>query len=299
LYSDLLLGFRDYLTDRDFIEIHTPKVVGAATEGGANVFQLDYFGRPAYLAQSPQIYKQIMVGVLERVFEVGPAFRAEEHYTVCHLNEYNSLDVEMAFIDSYHEVMDLLIELLEHMVRMALTRHPRDAEVAGMTMPRFGEVPRIKFREAQRIILERYGEDRGSDLDLSPQDERWIGEWAADEFNTDFVFVTHYPTSKRAFYTLPDPEDEEYSLSFDLIFQGQELVSGSQRVHRYDQLLQIMEQRGMNPESFSGYLQAFRFGMPPEGGFAIGSERLLMRLVGAENLRETTLFPRDVNRLAP
>jgi nondiscriminating aspartyl-tRNA synthetase len=299
LYSDLLLGFRDYLTDRDFIEIHTPKVVGAATEGGANVFQLDYFGRPAYLAQSPQIYKQIMVGVLERVFEVGPAFRAEEHYTVRHLNEYNSLDVEMAFIDSYHEVMDLLIELLEHMVRMALTRHPRDAEVAGMTMPRFGEVPRIKFREAQRIILERYGEDRGSDLDLSPQDERWIGEWAADEFNTDFVFVTHYPTSKRAFYTLPDPEDEEYSLSFDLIFQGQELVSGSQRVHRYDQLLQIMEQRGMNPESFSGYLQAFRFGMPPEGGFAIGSERLLMRLVGAENLRETTLFPRDVNRLAP
>jgi nondiscriminating aspartyl-tRNA synthetase len=299
LYSDLLFGFREYLIDRDFIEIHTPKIVGAATEGGANVFQLDYFGRPAYLAQSPQIYKQIMVGVLERVFEVGPAFRAEEHYTVRHLNEYNSLDVEMAFISSYHEVMDLLIELLEHMVRSAIERHPRDAEVVGMKMPRFGEVPRIKFREVQRIILERYGEDRSGDLDLSPQDERWIGEWASEEFNTDFVFVTHYPTSKRAFYTLPDPEDEEYSLSFDLIFEGQELVSGSQRVHRYDQLLQIMEQRGMNPESFSGYLQAFKYGMPPEGGFAIGSERLLMRLVGAENLRETTLFPRDVNRLAP
>lgn len=299
LYSDLLLGFRDYLTKRDFIEIHTPKIVGAATEGGANVFRVDYFGRPAYLAQSPQIYKQIMVGALERVFEIGPAFRAEEHYTVRHLNEYNSLDVEMAFISSYHEVMDLLIELLEHMVLTAMERHPRDAEAAGMTMPRFGEVPRIKFREAQKMILERHGENRANDLDLSPQDERWIGEWAAAEFETDFVFVTHYPTSKRAFYTLPDPEDEQYSLSFDLLFQGQELVSGSQRVHRYDQLLQIMEQRGMNPESFSGYLQAFKFGMPPEGGFAIGSERLLMRLVGAENLRETTLFPRDVNRLAP
>jgi nondiscriminating aspartyl-tRNA synthetase len=299
LYSDLLFGFREYLIDRDFIEIHTPKIVGAATEGGANVFQLDYFGRPAYLAQSPQIYKQIMVGVLERVFEVGPAFRAEEHYTVRHLNEYNSLDVEMAFVDNYHEVMDLLIELLEHMVRTTIERHPRDAEVAGMKLPRFGEVPRIKFREVQRIILERYGEDRSGDLDLSPRDERWIGEWASEEFDTDFVLVTHYPTSKRAFYTLPDPEDGEYSLSFDLIFQGQELVSGSQRVHRYDQLLQIMQQRGMNPESFSGYLQAFKFGMPPEGGFAIGSERLLMRLVGADNLRETTLFPRDVNRLAP
>jgi nondiscriminating aspartyl-tRNA synthetase len=149
------------------------------------------------------------------------------------------------------------------------------------------------------MIFERHAEDRSNDLDLSPQDERWIGEWASQEFDSDFVFVTHYPTSKRAFYTLPDPDDPEHSLSFDLVFQGQELVSGSQRVHRYDQLLQIMEQRGMNPESFAGYLQAFKFGMPPEGGFAIGSERLLMRLVGAENLRETTLFPRDVNRLSP
>ncbi len=299
LYSDLLFGFRDYLTQRDFVEIHTPKIVGAATEGGANVFQVDYFGRPAFLAQSPQLYKQIMVGVLERVFEVGPAFRAEEHYTVRHLNEYNSLDVEMGFIEGYEEVLDLLTELLEHMVRTALDRHPRDAETVGMKAPRFGDVPRIKFRDAQRMILERYGEDRTNEQDLSPQDERWIGDWASEEFDSDFAYVTHYPTLKRAFYTLPDPDDPEYSLSFDLIFKGQELVSGSQRVNRYDQLLEIMEVRGMNPDSFSGYLQAFKFGMPPEGGFAIGSERLLMRLVGAENLRETTLFPRDVHRLTP
>ena len=232
LYSDLLFGFRDYLDRRDFVEIHTPKMVGAATEGGANVFQLDYFGRPAYLAQSPQLYKQIMVGVFERVFEVGPAFRAEEHYTVRHLNEYNSLDVEMAFIDSFHEVMDLLIELLEHMVRTAMERHPRDAELAGMTMPRFGEVPRIKFREAQRMILERYGEDRSKDLDLSPRTSAGSANGHRRSSIRTSSSSRTIPTAKRAFYTLPDPEDPEHSLSFDLIFQGQELVSGSQRVHR-------------------------------------------------------------------
>jgi nondiscriminating aspartyl-tRNA synthetase len=299
LYSALLAGFRQYLLARDFVEISTPKIAGAATEGGANVFQLDYFGKPAYLTQSPQLYKQIMVGVFERVFEVGPAFRAEEHYTVRHLNQYNSLDVEMGFIQSQDDVMDLLIELLEHMTRSAVERYPADAQSLGVQVPRFGNVPRIKLREAQNLILERYGEDRSHEPDLSPQDERWLGEWAAQEYGTDFVFVTHFPTAKRAFYTLPDPEDLEYSLGFDLIYGGQELVSGSQRVNRYDQLLQIMRDRGMDPAQFEGYLEAFRYGIPPEGGFAIGSERLLMRLVGAENIRETTLFPRDVNRLTP
>jgi nondiscriminating aspartyl-tRNA synthetase len=168
-----------------------------------------------------------------------------------------------------------------------------------MHMPRFGDIPRIKFREAQQIILDRFGENVFAEPDLSPQDERWLGEWASQEFDTDFVMVTHYPTAKRAFYTMPDPEDPEHSLSFDLIYRGQELVSGSQRINRYDQLVRAMEERNINPEPFAGYLQAFKFGMPPEGGFAIGSERLLMRLTDADNLRETTLFPRDVNRLLP
>ena len=299
IYSDLLAGFREYLLDRGFTEIHTPKMVGSATEGGANVFRLDYFGRPAYLAQSPQLYKQIMVGVFERVFEVGPAFRAEEHSTVRHLNEYNSLDVEMGFIHSFHDIMDLLIELIEHMVRTAVERHPAGVEELNIELPRFGEVPRITFREAQQIILDRYGEDHFSEPDLSPQDERWIGEWADSQYNTDFVFVSHYPTAKRPFYTMPDPEDPDHSLSFDLIFRGQELVTGGQRIHRYDQLLRVMQERDYNLEPFAGYLEAFQFGMPPEGGFAIGSERLLMRLVGADNIRETTLFPRDINRLTP
>lgn len=299
LYSDLLFGFRDYLLARDFVEIHTPKILGSATEGGANVFQLEYFGKPAFLAQSPQLYKQIMVGVFERVFEVGPAFRAEEHYTVRHLNEYNSLDVEMGFISSFHDVMDLLIGLLEHMIACMQERDPGAIETLGMELPRFGDVPRITFREAQQIILDRFGEDRFHEPDFSPQDERWVCQWASEEHDTDFVFVTHFPTSKKPFYTMPDPNDPDYSLSFDLLFRGQELVSGSQRINRYEQYIESMEGRGMDLAPFAGFLEAFKYGMPPEGGFAIGSERLLMRLVGADNIRETTLFPRDVNRLAP
>ncbi|MGI8824701.1 MAG: aspartate--tRNA(Asn) ligase [Chloroflexota bacterium] len=299
IYSDLLFGFRDYLLRRDFVEIHTPSLVGSATEGGANVFTMDYFGRSAYLAQSPQLYKQIMVGVFERVFEIGPAFRAEEHYTVRHTNEYNSLDVEVGFIRGYEEVLDLLIELLEHMLQVVTERRGSDVQALGVKMPRFGDVPRIKFRDAQDLILKWHGEDRSQEPDLSPQDERWLGEWAGQEYDTDFVFVTHYPTAKRAFYTMPDPADPDHSLAFDLLFRGQELVSGGQRINDYQQLLQTLTDRGMNPESFEGYLEAFRFGIPPEGGFAIGSERLLMRLVGASNIRETTLFPRDVNRLMP
>ena len=299
IYSDLLQGFRDFLVPRGFVEIHTPKLAGTATEGGANVFKVDYFGRTAYLTQSPQLYKQIMVGVFERVFEVGPAFRAEEHSTVRHLNEFNSLDVEMGFISSYRDVTDLLLELLEHMMQAAAERHPKDLEALGVQLPRFGDVPSITFREAQQMILDRHGEARFHEPDLSPQDERWIGEWAMKEHNTDFALVTHYPTAKRAFYTMPDPEDPEHSLGFDLLFRGEELVSGAQRIHRYDQLVQAIQERGLDPQPFEGYLQAFKFGMPPEGGFAIGSERLLLRLTGAENIRETTLFPRDINRLTP
>ncbi|HZS93676.1 MAG TPA: aspartate--tRNA(Asn) ligase [Chloroflexota bacterium] len=299
IYADLLAGFREYLTERGFTEIHSPKLVGTATEGGANVFALDYFGKPAYLVQSPQLYKQIMVGVFERVFEIGPVFRAEEHYTARHLNEYNSLDIEMGFISGPGEVMDVLLGVLEHMVQTAARRHPRDMELLGVEMPRFGNVPRLKFREAQQIILDRFGEDRFAEPDLSPQDERWLGQWASEEHDTDFVFVTHFPTTKAAWYAKADPDDPEYSLGFDLIFRGQELVSGAQRINSYEDLLARLNSRGMNPASFAGYLEAFKYGMPPEGGFAIGSERLLMRLVGADNIRETTLFPRDVNRLEP
>jgi nondiscriminating aspartyl-tRNA synthetase len=195
--------------------------------------------------------------------------------------------------------MDLLIGLLEHMVNIMVQRHPGEAESLGVQLPRFGDVPRLTFREAQQIILDRHGENRFEEPDLSPQDERWLGEWAAEQHGTDFLFVTHFPSTKVAFYSKADPTNPEYALNFDLIFRGQELVSGSQRINDHDELLQRLESRGMDPASFVGYLEAFKYGMPPEGGFAIGSERLLMRLTGADNIRETTLFPRDVNRLSP
>jgi nondiscriminating aspartyl-tRNA synthetase len=299
IYSDLVNGFRDYLIGRDFTEIHTPKITAQATEGGANVFKIDYFGRDAFLAQSPQLYKQIMVGVFERVFEVGPAFRAEEHFTSRHLNEFASLDVEMGFIEDHTDIHRLLIEVLQHMVQNAVERHPREIEALGLQLPRFGDVPTLKFREAQDLIRDRFGEDRSHEDDFSPQDERWLGEWALQEHNTDFVLVSHFPTAEKPFYTMPDPADPEYSFGFDLLFRGQELVSGSQRINRYDQLMESFRTRGMDAAPFEGYIEAFKFGMPPEGGFAIGSERLLGRLVGADNIRETTLFPRDVNRLSP
>jgi nondiscriminating aspartyl-tRNA synthetase len=299
LLSTLVGAFREYLVAHDFVEIFTPKIVGTATEGGANLFQLDYFGRRAYLAQSPQLYKQIMVGVFERVFEVGPVFRAEEHYTSRHLNEYTSLDLEMGFISSQRDVMDMLVGVLGAMFAAVRERNTREIEMLGIDLPRTDNIPTITFRQGQELILQRHGENRFGEPDLSPQDERWLCEWAKEEHESDFVFVTHFPTAKRPFYTYPNPNDPTYSESFDLLFRGSELVTGGRRINDYQQLVTVMAERGVNPEPFEGYLEAFKYGMPPEGGFAIGAERLLARLVGAENIRETTLFPRDVNRLTP
>lgn len=297
--ATLLSSYREYLTSHGFTEISTPKIVGSATEGGANVFEVTYFDRMAFLAQSPQLYKQIMVGVFERVFEIGHVFRAEEHYTSRHLNEYESLDLEMGFISSQQDVMDVLSGVLMAMFEAVAERNPREVDLLRIDIPREQPFPQITFREGQRLILERHGEERYHEPDLSPQDERWLGEWAKEEHGSDFLFVTHYPTIKRPFYAYPDPDDPDHTETFDLIFRGAELVTGGRRINDYRQLVSVMEQRGINPEPFSGFLEAFRFGMPPEGGFAIGAERLLARLIGLENIRETTLFPRDVNRLTP
>ena len=299
LGAGLLAAFADYFVAHDFVQIRTPKIVAAATEGGANLFAVDYFGRPAYLAQSPQLYKQIMVGVFERVFEIGPAFRAEPHYTTRHINEFTSIDAEMGFIDGFGDLMDLLADLLRSVLEQVSRTHRTELDDVGLPLPRMDEVPVVEFREAQEIILRRFGEDCRRELDLSPQHERWLCEWAVQERGSEFVFVTHYPTSKRPFYTLPDPADPKHSLSFDLLFRGAELVTGGQRINDYRQLVDSMVARGIDPAGFAGYLEAFEYGMPPEGGFAIGYERLLARLTGAENIRETTLFPRDVNRLTP
>lgn len=297
--STLLSAYREHLRSEGFTEISTPKIVGSATEGGANVFRVEYFDQHAFLAQSPQLYKQIMVGVFERVFEIGHVFRAEEHNTSRHLNEYISLDLEMGFIESQRNVMDVLAGVMAAMFRAVADRNPADVALLNIELPSEASFPAITFREGQRVILDRHGEDRFHEPDLSPQDERWLCEWARQEHGSDFLFVTHFPTSKRPFYAYPDPVDPEYTESFDLLFRGLELVTGGRRINDFAQLVAGMQGRGVNPEPFSGFLEAFKFGMPPEGGFAIGAERLLGRLTGAENIRETTLFPRDVTRLTP
>ncbi len=293
-------AFRAHLNQRGFIEIQTPKIVASATEGGANVFAIDYFGRPAYLAQSPQFYKQIMVGVFESVYEVGPVFRAEPHDTARHINEYVSLDVEFGFIRDHFTVMAVLRDVLTAIFSAMEETCAGELAMLNAHMPVLPDtVPMIDFTAAQALILERHGVDVRGEPDLSPQDERWLGEWASAKYGSDFLFVVGYPMSKRPFYTHPDPERPLYSNSFDLLFGGVELVTGGQRLHRYADYLAALKRADMPVEPFASYLEAFRYGMPPHGGFAIGLERLLMQLLGGTNLRLTTLFPRDMGRLTP
>ncbi len=278
-------GYRATLDRLGFVEIQTPKLVASATEGGSNVFEVDYFGRPAYLAQSPQFFKQMLVGVFERVYEVGPVFRAEPHDTSRHLAEYVSLDAELGFIGDHFDVMRVLRDAIAGMVEGVRERAAGAVELLGVELPAVpAEIPWVHFA------------DTGvNDVDLSPADERRLCE----EHGTEFLFVTGYPMTKRPFYTHPEPGRPEYSNSFDLLFRGLELVTGGQRLHRYEDYLAALAARGLSPEPYEGYLQAFRYGMPPEGGFAIGLERWVARLTGAQNIRETTLFPRDLNRLTP
>jgi nondiscriminating aspartyl-tRNA synthetase len=300
LAAGCMAGFRSHLQHQGFTEIQTPKIVASATEGGANVFKLDYFGRPAYLAQSPQFYKQIMVGVFERVFEVGPVFRAEPHDTTRHINEYVSLDAELGFIKDQFTVMALVRDVLAEILAHLSTHYAPELALLQVSMPMvLEEIPHIHFAEAQELIFQRHGVDERNEPDLSPQGERWLGEWARQERGSDFLFVTGYPMRKRPFYTHPDPVRPDYSNSFDLLFRGTELITGGQRLHRYEDYVASLEKANMPLEPFADYLEAFRYGMPPHGGFAIGLERLLMQLLEVPNIRLTTTFPRTLTRLTP
>ncbi len=303
LAAAALEGFRETLRARRFVEIQTPKIVGAATEGGANVFTLDYFGRPAYLAQSPQFYKQIMVGVFERVFETGPVFRAEPHDTPRHLNEYVSLDAELGFFEKHEDhttVMALLTDVLRGMLAAIAARCAPELALLRVALPAVPvTIPALHFSEAQELLARESGEDPRGEPDLAPAHERWLSEWARREHGSDFLFIAGYPMEKRPFYTHPDPARPAFSNSFDLLFRGLELVTGGQRLHLYAGYLAALTARGLDPADFESYLEAFRYGMPPHGGFAIGLERFVGRLIEAPNIRETTLFPRDLNRLAP
>ncbi len=293
-------GFRAALTALNFTEIFTPKIVESATEGGANVFRLDYFGRPGYLAQSPQFYKQAMVGVFERVFEVGPVFRAEPHDTGRHLAQYTSLDAELGFIADHYDVMPFCRDAVAGMVGSVRERAGSAMRTLDATLPDVpAEIPHLHFTDAMELISAATGEDVTGEPDLAPAHERWLCEWAAREHGSDLLFVTGYPLASKPFYTHSDPQRPRYSTGLDLLFRGTETVTGGQRLHRHEDYLAALAARGLDPAPFEGYLQVFRHGMPPHGGFAIGLERWTALLTGAANVRQVTLFPRDLHRLRP
>ncbi len=299
IQEGIIRGFRDFLYSRQFTEIHTPKIGAKGAEGGSNIFKLDYFHKTAVLAQSPQFYKQMMVGVFDRVFETAPVFRAEKHNTKRHLNEYTSLDFEMGYIDSFTDIMEMETGFLKYMVRLLEKEYASELRILGITLPDVRRIPMVRFDEAKRLVSEKYGRKMKNPYDLEPEEEVLIGRYFQEEYGADFVFVTHYPSRKRPFYAMDDPEDPAYTLSFDLLFHGLEITTGGQRIHDYRMLREKIAARGMSEEGMEQYLDTFRYGIPPHGGLGIGLERLTMKLVGEDNVRETTLFPRDLSRLEP
>ena len=299
IQEGLVRGFRDFLYEQGFTEIHTPKLGAKSAEGGANLFKLEYFHRPAILQQSPQLYKQMMVGVFDRVFETGPVFRAEKHNTKRHLNEYTSLDFEMGYIDGFEDIMAMETGFLQYMVDLLKKDYEKELKILGVTLPNVDKIPTVRFDEAKRKVAEKYGRKIRNPYDLEPEEEALIGQYFKEECDADFVFVTHYPSKKRPFYAMDDPADPTFTLSFDLLYHGLEITTGGQRIHDYNMLLEKIEKRGMTTEGMEQYMDTFKHGMPPHGGLGIGLERLTMKLIGEDNVRETTLFPRDVSRLEP
>lgn len=328
IQEGICAGFRRFLQQKNFTEIHSPKLVEAGAEGGANIFSLDYFGRQAYLAQSPQFYKQMMVGVFERVYEIGPVFRAEKHDTSRHLNEYTGVDFEMGYIENFEEIMETEEAMLQSALGGLQEFCGQELEMLQAVMPRFsmpsildvdkghalpygveippsredmpmGRIPRIRFDQTKALVAEYYHRPMGEKEDLEPEEEDLLCQYFRGQYGSAMVFVTHYPTAKRPFYAMEDPEDPARTLSFDLLFRGVEITTGGQRIHDYEQQLEKLKRRGMDPEGFASYLLMHRHSMPPHGGMGLGLERFTARLLGYENVRQACLFPRDIHRLTP
>ena len=299
IQEGIVRAFREFLFAQGFTEVRTPKIVSRGAEGGANVFRLNYFNKKAELGQSPQFYKQTMVGVYDRVFEVAPVFRAEKHNTTRHLNEYVSLDFEMGYIDSFQDVMAMETGFLQYMVELLKRDYGKELAMLEVTLPELKQIPQVRFDRAKELAAEKYNRKIRNPFDLEPEEEVLIGRYFKEEYDSDFVFVTHYPSKKRPFYAMDDPEDARFTLSFDLLYKGLEITTGGQRIHDYRMILDKMEKRNMDPADIRDYLMIFKYGMPPHGGLGIGLERLTMRLLDEQNVRETALFPRDVTRLEP
>ncbi|MCR2822289.1 aspartate--tRNA(Asn) ligase [Lederbergia panacisoli] len=297
--STFVRAFSEFLIENDFAQIFTPKIVSQGAEGGANVFKLPYFQQEAYLAQSPQFYKQMMVtGGLERVFEVAPVYRAEYHNSSRHLNEYISLDVEFGFIQDFHEVMELETDVLRYMFKKVAEKCEKELNLLEVTVPNIIEIPKITLTEAQHILKTRYR--KVSPIgDLDTEGEKLLGKFVKETYGSDFVFITHYPKEARPMYTMPNKDNPAVTDSFDLLYKGLEITSGAQRIHEHDLLMVSFEEKGLNVEDFQSYIDTFRYGCPPHGGFAIGLERLVYKFLELSNVREASAFPRDCTRLAP
>ncbi len=299
IQEGLVRGFRDFLFGQHFTEIRSPKIVAGNAEGGANVFKLEYFGKKAFLAQSPQFYKQTMVGVYDRVFEIAPVFRAEKHNTTRHLNEYTSVDFELGYIDSFEDIMAMEQAMLTFTFEYLEKEYATELKILGVVLPKIDKIPMVRFDEAKRLVSEKYERKIKNPYDLEPEEEVLIGQYFEEEYQSDFVFVTHYPSKKRPFYAMDDPTDNKFTLSFDLLYKGMEVTTGGQRIHDYNMIVDKMKRRGMEITDFENYLMIFKYGMPPHGGLGLGLERLTMKLLNEQNVRETAMFPRDVSRLEP
>lgn len=297
--NEIEQAFRDYLRSKNFEQIHTAKIIDSSTEGGSEMFTVNYFDRRSFLAQSPQFYKQMMVGAgFERVYEIGHAYRAELHNTWRHLNEYVSLDVEMGFIKDEFELMDLEEGFLDYLFKHLNRVCKKELEMYKVKLPDEVKIPRITLDEAHKILLEKY--NKKSPLgNIDAKGEELICDYVKKEYGTEFVFLTKYPVTKRPMYTMPDDKDKTLTKSFDLIYDGLEITTGGQRIHDYEMLKANIIKFGLNPEDFDFYLETFKYGMPPHGGFAIGLERLTMKILKLSNIREAALIPRDMKRLTP
>lgn len=297
--AEITNAYRGFLDLQGFTEFQAPKLIGDDAEGGANVFSVPYFNdKTAHLGTSPQFYKQIMVGVLERVYAIGNVYRAEKHSTTRHLNEYTSMDLEMGFITDHRDLMELETRLMHALITQLKMNCAGEFALLGATLPLAPETfPSLKLRDALELIYTETGRDNRGEPDLEPEDERWLSKWTLKEKGSDFMFITHYPVSKRPMYTMEDKEDPGYTKSFDLLFRGVEITTGGQRRHNYDNLIEGIKMKGLDPEKFSYYLQAFKYGIPPHGGWGMGLERLTQKMLGLANVKEATLFPRDINRI--
>ena len=284
LYDILLKSYNEAMREEGFVEIKTPKILGSASEGGANFFKVDYFDKKAVLAQSPQFYKQIMVGVFDRVFEIGPVFRAEPHFTTRHVNEYISLDAEMGYIDNFYDVAKTLNRVIKKMFsQMGIEDVPE-------------EIPYVKLSEIRKIIKEKYNYDIPEETDIDPRGEELAGQYAKEEFNSDFIFLTHYPIDYRPFYTMSDGKE---AMGFDLLYKGLEIATGGQRINEYDELIESMKRKNVGIKGMEFYVNAFKYAIPPHGGWGMGSERIIKQILGLDNIKEAVLFPRDVKRITP